>query len=492
MMMMAKMGKADRLIDKALRPGSGYHKPMARASPAFFASYYLGLDAPPHQIAWYDNLHKTRHLQLAPRDHGKSIVYTRVSPLHHALFKKDYRILIISKTITLSQRFLNVIVADMNRPEIQKDFRRELESLVVRNSTLMVNRSDDSIKEPTISAAGVGGAITSGHFDLIILDDILDDANTKTQYMRDEIHRWLMGTVAGLIPPDGKQHVVATRKHPLDEYQWMIDSPSWDVTIDKAIMQMPEDYEYVYEERPAGRVVVDAIVRSASEVLWDDPRNRFSWPINRLITKKHEMGGYFDREYQNDASVLEGHLLKTKWLHFYTTKPELARGDVVLRPKAIRERVQGWDFAISEKDRADYTVCCSLDIAHDNRVYARFWRDRIDYPTAIAMIKKKYMEEKPRTVAMEINQFQKGYMQAVQRDMIIPCVGITRTADKVIRISALSPYFENGTIYVDIEDADFFNEYSLFPGSAHDDMLDALEIAMQIITSRSQRSVPKH
>lgn len=466
-------------------------KVLAKAIPAYYAKHYLNLDTPVHQKRWYKYLDSRRQLILAPREHGKSEVFTRVNPEHHGLYIPDFRILLISKTYELSQAFLQVIEADLTLNEkIQRDFSKELKMYKKVGNKIWFNRYDPTIKEPTIEAIGYGGSVTSGHFDLVIMDDVIDDINTKTKGMREFISLWHQGTVGGLLAPEAKEHVVGTRKHPKDIYGSLMKSGVWGILEEKAIIKYPE-YEYIKKKEDGREHIIGVNIEGEHKVLWDDPRCKYSWSIEKLLMKKAEMGMMFEREFQNNASIMEGALLKTEWLHFYTTDPAKARSDVILVPRGFVSTVQGWDFAIGQKDTNDYTVCCTLGIDTQNRCLAKFYRDRIDFPTAVAMVEARYLQETPtpRMVGMEANQFQKGYRQAVQKRLVIPTADIVQTTDKTMRILALSPYFQNGTIWIDIEDSDFFSEYTEFPAGSHDDMLDALEIAMQCVLPSITRAL---
>jgi len=454
-------------------------KSLGESNPAFFANHYLNLSVPPHQKAWYATLDYDRHLQLSPREHGKSVIFTLVSPLWHALYRPNYRILIISKTFKMANKFLEAIEAALRKEKIQEDFKEELGTFKKVGNMLWVNRPEFRT-EATIEAVGLESAITGGHFDLIIMDDIVDDENTRTPSMRDFVFQWHAGTVGGLLAPGAKEHVVGTRKHPDDIYQRLIDSQMFHVTIDKAIIQEPE-HDYIVEEIDGFDVVTDVEIHGPSKVLWDDPLEQYSWPIKKLLLKKEEMIIYFEREFQNNAKVMEGQRLKTEWLHYYTTNPAQVREDVMMLPKFFARKVQFWDLAIGLKTTNDYTVCCTLMVDKQGRCFAKFYRDRIDFPTAITQIEAQYHREKPMVVGIEANQFQQGYAQVVrQRSHAIPVIEVVQTKNKEMKIDALAPFFQNGSIWIDINDRDFFTEYSEFPTSQHDDMLDALEGAHQL------------
>ncbi|MEZ4871309.1 MAG: hypothetical protein R2827_03480 [Bdellovibrionales bacterium] len=49
----------------------------------------------------------------------------------------------------------------------------------------MVTRTSDN-KEDTIETIGIGGALASKHYDLIIADDLIDEANSMTEGQREK------------------------------------------------------------------------------------------------------------------------------------------------------------------------------------------------------------------------------------------------------------------------------------------------------------------
>jgi hypothetical protein len=67
-----------------------------------------------------------------------------------------------------------------------------------------------------VSGAGVGGAVRGGHPDLIVLDDILDDKNSQTDYQRKKLQKWFSETVTPMATPSTRILVVGTPQHMLD------------------------------------------------------------------------------------------------------------------------------------------------------------------------------------------------------------------------------------------------------------------------------------
>jgi predicted phage terminase large subunit-like protein len=471
----------------------GLAKAIASKDPSFYAQHYLQLRVPDHQKKWYSYLLYNRHLHLAPREHGKSIVFTRASPSWHLLFNKDYRMLLTSKTYTLSNAFLDVIENDLTKnPLIQRDFAHEVSSFNRKGNQIWCNREDYGIKEPSLMAIGRGNAVTSGHYDYHLMDDIIDDDSVRSQTSREHLIMWHRGTIGGCLAPGAKEHIVGTRKHPDDFYHYIMELGTYSRSIEKAIIKYPDEYEYVYEDKEGYRQAVGVTWKGDYEILWEDPRLPYAWSLEKLLMKKQEMQLIFEREFQNNTAIMEGSVLKPEWLHYYTTDPSKAHDDIVLFPPGFKTTIQGWDFAISLKEEADFTVCCTLyqDPIIRGRCYAKFFRGKWEFPTVVKLVEKMFLQTHPlpSAVGMEAQVFQKGFRQTVQTKIPIPAVDIDQTKDKIMRISSLAPYFENGTIYIDIDDVAFFNEYIQFPTALHDDMLDALEIAMRCLLKRGKRA----
>lgn len=476
-------------INELSKPSAS--KEMASVDPAFFAWHYLGFTVPPHQKVWYGFYQNRRHLHLSPREHGKSIVFTCVSPLWHLLHIPNYRILLTSKTYSLSTQFLDVIEAHLTKNQkIQQDYGKEVSSFVRKANQIWCNREDYGIKEPSITAIGRGNAVTSGHYEYHIMDDIIDDDSVRSQQSREFLITWHQGTIGGVLAPNAKEHIIGTRKHPQDFYNHIMELGTYSITREQAIIKYPKKYEYIYEEQEGYRQAVDVDIEGDYEILWEDEDCAYAWDIKKLLLKKMEMGLLFEREYQNNTAVLEGTILKPEWLHYYTTDPKKAHGEIVLKPPGFKWSIQGWDLAISTKEGADYTVCCTIHVSKDNRCYVSFFRGKWDAPTVLKLIEKMYLQTYPlpSAVGIESVSLGKAYLQMTEHRTIIPTVEVKQTRDKVMRLSALAPFFENGTIMIDVNDRAFFSEYVEFPTSAHDDMLDALEIAMRCLLKRRKRT----
>jgi predicted phage terminase large subunit-like protein len=306
-----------------------------------------------------------------------------------------------------------------------------------------VRRSADPA-EPTVAALGAGAIIPGHRLDLIVVDDVVHDKNIS-QDQREKLEDWFDQVLLPTLQPDGAIVVIGTRWHYADLYQRLMDSGLWTVIQHKAILD---------EEKGL--------------VLWPE---HFSFET--LMQRRKEMGEVlFGCQYQNDPSGLKGQLLKPEWMHWYERGEEPAR-DAMLIFMAV-------DPAISQAATADYFGLVVVGMDDDRNIWILdTYRDRLDFPAQIEIIKSKAAEWDPCEVAIEEVAYQLALVQALMRESSLPVVGRKTTHDKTARMLAMGPHFENGRIRVRRDMRELEAEYLAFPRGAHDDLLDALEIAVK-------------
>jgi len=181
--------------------------------------------------------------------------------------------------------------------------------------------------------------------------------------------------------------------------------------------------------------------------------------------------------YQQRPQPPEGGLLMRSWIKTYQTYklPSLEELDIY----------QGWDLAISTKETADYTVCTTIGVSKEKQIYVLDWyRDHIDFPSQVRMVEKLALKWDPLHIGIESNAYQKALPQQLLENTMLPIKEVNRTKDKVTRISSGFIHFENGKVLLPekhYELEHFINEYVYFPTGRHDDMLDSMELALQLV-----------
>jgi len=227
-------------------------------------------------------------------------------------------------------------------------------------------------KDPTIESVGVGGAITGGHFDVIILDDVEDDENTRTEERVDGLVNWFTGTIMQLREPHTKIIVVGTLKTlKPDIYKLVRENPAWDCQVVSAITShtLSEiEYEPVYHEE-TGRLVDVTIRTEGVTTLWPA-----KWDLRTLLMEMlaSPRRSIWIREKLNDLHALAGKMFKRQWFHY--EEPE--------RLPRLVKTVQAWDTSYGE-GKSNFSVCVTAALSADNRVYVlRVRRERLEFSGA--------------------------------------------------------------------------------------------------------------
>lgn len=114
---------------------------------------------------------------------------------------------------------------------------------------------------PTLSSYGTDGPVTGARAREAIGDDILDERNTRTAYMRDHVHNWLHSSfMSRLVARTGRALIVGTSWHHDDPYERMKRDGSW------VVCHMPllsdEDHLYAtitYPDSYQGELIGDPV-----------------------------------------------------------------------------------------------------------------------------------------------------------------------------------------------------------------------------------------
>jgi predicted phage terminase large subunit-like protein len=391
----------------------------------------------------------------------------------------NVRILMVSKTATQANKLLGTIRAELrNNPKILEDYGNLIVGKSDKGNTIWCVRDADGrkLKDPTVEACGVEGAITGGHFDIIIGDDIVDDENTKTESRMEAMENWVFGTIGQLCEPWTQWLMTGTRKHYADIYQSLIENPLWQKKIDQAIIKYPTSYEYIYSVNEDGKEYVSGVkCEGKSEVLWPE-----KWDIETLLMDRLQTGSIlFDREKQNDPSGMKGQFLNVDWLHYYewSELPELDELTFYI----------GGDLAISEEEQADETVFTLAAYSKKERkvYYIDSRAGKWDFPTQQEELKKCYTAwtmqgMRAHKVLIENNAYQKAMSQQIKKDTWIPAIGVRTDKDKVSKMISIAPHFENGSVVLRKSELcgvpEFRQQWVQFPFAKHDDRLDSLAL----------------
>lgn len=172
-------------------------------------------------------------LQLAFRGGGKTTVLTVAKAVHYLIKNRDFRILLVSKTKGNAEAFLKEIKGHLeNNQRLIEIFGPFYDPARVGkwdNTEIEVVGKQKATKEANITCVGVDSAVVSKHYDALLCDDMVDDSNARTHYMREGVRVFYYQTLLPTLePPDnsvphrGENHKHGTRYHFADTYGHLI------------------------------------------------------------------------------------------------------------------------------------------------------------------------------------------------------------------------------------------------------------------------------
>jgi predicted phage terminase large subunit-like protein len=315
-------------------------------------------------------------------------------------------------------------------------------------------------KDVTMFAVGVGGAIISKRFDLLLMDDILDEENTQTIDQQEGVEIWFKKTLKPCMAPDGVVVAIGTRWGEGDLYEKFMDS-----TVDGG---------FGWKHQIVSALTTDEETGSLKSY-WPE-----YWPVDRLLKEREEMGSpLFSCAYQNDISgLLAGNIFHGPFEHF-TTLPE--GHQYTLR--------MGVDLASSTRERADYTarVTAAEDIDAACTEKGTFYvlsavRDKRESHHAEFIHEGYLAYPNIGLVLVEKVQFQSTLVQTVMETYPrIPIEGKPADGDKTTRGRAVAAKYEGHKVvhHMSLRGSAFETELLSFP-KGHDDFVDSLGYSMDL------------
>jgi predicted phage terminase large subunit-like protein len=322
----------------------------------------------------------------------------------------------------------------------------------------------------TIVATGIFGQtrglnIDDYRPDFILLDDVCDEDNTKTPEMRRKVDTRIAGAIYQSLAP-ASENAQAT--------MCMLQTP---LHREDAIEQAMVDPSYVSMEIS----IFDANGESVWPARWTTEEVEAEKDTYR---NKNQLSVWY-REKEVTVTADELSFFKPTWLNYYEVPPE---GGVCYI---------GVDPTPPPKDSEQLTSDAKLDDAviiaikvHNQRIYV------MDYYTTKSPSSQELTNElfnfhrryRPLKVGIETFLFQRTVKTnaeaAMQRNrqffQITPCEDRRK---KSVRIRQnVGDWAAHGQLYVHPRMTELIDQFNQYPDVNHDDLLDALSIALSLIS----------
>ena len=335
--------------------------------------------------------------------------------------------------------------------------------------------------------------------DLVIADDLENDELVDTPVQRQKLASWWDSAVEPMIepPPIGQIILVGTVLH----YGSLLNQ-----MLSRSDLYVTRRYQaIVSKEMPDGT--------REQTPLWPE---RFS--LERLMSIKQKNTLAFQKEYMNEPRDDTTRTFRSSWIQWYdandlgyktSTRKWYFRG----RPISF---FTGVDWTVGKDDAADFFSIVMIGKTLDNDIIVfDIANEKIDVANQVNRIIQQNQSYPITMNGVEGNGFQHVLVQQILRRSLIPIREIRHVSRKrkQIRIEGMSPLFEQGKIFLrkcterevlreqhtgepNMEEGfyhdelrsvvihpefhKFYEQLMTYPRSENDDMLDALEMALEV------------
>jgi len=443
------------------------------SSCADFMRDILGLDVRPFHEEWLDLFERYNFLVLlAPRGHGKSTIIEGYI-IWKIILNPDIRILIVTMNQNKADEMMSFIQRHLAYNEKLIELFGEQKGDVWSQSKIRVKGQGQSgkyKKEYTLQVQGVDSSQISSHYDLIILDDVVDKKNSATEHRRRELIDWYNTTLVEMLEPGGKIFDIGTRWHANDLHAYLSSLPIYETRVYKAVIKEPEN-------------------GGEAEVLWPEKHPWEDTIINgnlvvglKTIRDKHIGKTAFALQYQNEILQTADSPFKMEWIEEAKSRYEktVIPSDIV--------RYMGVDLA-SKGTSTDNFSATVIGIDQYGNIYVlENIVANASMGRQLEIIKELDAKWNPAKIAIESTATQKIITDEWIQQTNLPIIPMKSSwvNDKWSRAQRLSVLFETGRIYLNPDLYTLIDELIEFPRGAHDDTIDSLSFAIQASQNKKE------
>lgn len=410
----------------------------------------------------------------APRGSAKSTAVTHAYGLAESLFEQSPFTVIVGASEEKASEFLQDMTIELKENEtlqayfhVKKIEKATQTELIVRMQSGFVFR----ILAVGIDSFKRGMKWRNMRPYRILLDDIEDDEAVLNRDRRDKLSKKINGAIIPSLSDSGKFRMVGTIMH-MDSYL-------------ENHMPDPRDEDTICTELSEIRMIEGDLWASAKFRAHNEDYSELLWP-EKLTQSKLVM---YKEQYAKRGQL---EVYSQEYLNYPidTTTAFFKEEDMIPFAEHDRDRRLRYyaaaDFAISQSERADYTVIAVVGVDEAGFLYVRdIRRGRWDAKEIIDEMFSVQERYQPELFTVEGGQIEKSLGPFLKAEMgtsgrngvYINLNAMTPTKDKQSRARSLQARMRAGKVKFDTEATWFYalqQEMLRFPKDLHDDQVDSL------------------
>ena len=307
---------------------------------------------------------------------------------------------------------------------------------------------------------GIMSGITGNPANLIIIDDpVKNQQEADSPAYRNRVWSEWQASLKSRLAAKGKVVVIMT--------------PWTDDDLAARIIRSEKNVQLI--RLPVEAEENDPIGREVGEALCPELGKDNQWLTDfkaSYISDPHGGQRAWTALYQCSPRQEEGNLVRRDWWKYYDPEEQIQFGTEIISV----------DASFKGDDSSDY-VSIQVWGKKGQDYYLRYCLNkRLNFPDTVEAIKTIYrLFPRARTVLIEEAANGPAIIQTLQREMFI--IPVTPLGGKISRVNAISPAIESGHVFLpDPAKApwvsDYIDQWTAFPNSKYDDMVDATSQAL--------------
>ena len=453
--------------------------------------------SPFHREWWELCCSDKRYIAIAaPRGHSKSTSITIAYTLAEVLFRSSKYVVIVSDSEYQAVNFLGQLKQYLTENEdivklfkIKKGEKGTVEFIKETEADIIVE-TEDGHKFRIIAKGSeqkLRGLLWNGKRpDLMVLDDMESDEQVMNKDRRQKFRNWFMGALLPALSEHGKIRYVGTILHQDSMLENLMPKAHGPYTVTEELKQYQTKYAGLWRSYK-----YRAHNEDFSDILWPD-----RWSAEALKEQRNEyiqqgLPEKYAQEFLNIA-------LDESTAFF--RKNDFITETVDDKKKLLNYYIAG-DFAISDKDRADYTVFAVGGMDENGILHIRnIVRGRMDGQEIVETMIALQRLYKPISFGIEDTQITKSLGPYLNRAMIEANEFINvipmkpHKSDKMTRAQPMRARMRAGGVKFD-KAGDWYqaleDEMLAFPRARHDDQVDSMSYLGLIIDKMIEAATPE-
>lgn len=310
-------------------------------------------------------------------------------------------------------------------------------------------------------AAGVGGPLSGEGADLLIIDDPIKNAEQAMSVVyRDKVWEWYKLVARTRLQPKARIVLIMTRWHEDDLAGRLLKLQEEDPTADQwTVLRLPSENAEGVDAIPDGV--------KAYRALWPE-----RYPESELSKLRGSLGSLgYAALYGQQPKNKEGNIIKRDWFKFYKSFE---------CPTQFDQLIQSWDMNFKETQDSSFVVGQVWGRIKADKFLLYQFRKRVDFPSTIKAVRAATsLWPKAHLKLVEAKANGPAVVSMLKHE-ISGLVEVEPQGSKEARLSAASPDFESGNVYVPDPSEpqnkwvrDYIEELCTFPNGLNDDQCDA-------------------